>query len=108
MPSKNLQVEREMLSPPGDTILETIEYFKITQTELAERLDKKPSKVHDLITGKEPITLNTAMQLERVLGIPAEFWVNREARYREKLARIEEAEQMEANVDWIKTMPLKM
>lgn len=107
MPAKNLQIERELLSPPGDTILETIEHYKITQTELAERLDKKPSKVHDLITGKEPITLNTAMQLERVLGIAVDFWMNREARYREKLARLEEAEQAEANVDWVRMMPLK-
>jgi addiction module HigA family antidote len=107
MPAKNLQIERELLSPPGDTILETIEHYKISQTELAERLNKKPSKVHDLITGKEPITLNTALQLERVLGIAADFWMNREARYREKLARLEEAEQAEANVDWVRTMPLK-
>jgi addiction module HigA family antidote len=107
MPAKNLQIERELLSPPGDTILETIEHYKISQTELAERLNKKPSKVHDLITGKEPITLNTALQLERVLGIAFDFWMNREARYREKLARLEEAEQAEANVDWVKIMPLK-
>lgn len=107
MPAKNSQIERELLSPPGDTILETIEHYKITQTELAERLNKKPSKVHDLITGKEPITLNTAMQLEKVLGIAVDFWMNREARYREKLARLEEAEQAEANVDWVKAMPLK-
>jgi addiction module HigA family antidote len=107
MPAKNLQIERDLLSPPGDTILETIEHYKISQAQLAERLSKKPSKVHDLITGKEPITLNTAMQLERVLGISTDFWMTRETRYREKLARLEEAEQAEANVDWVKMMPLK-
>lgn len=107
MANKDLQIERELLSPPGDTILETIEYYKISQVELAERLGKKPSKVHDLITGKEPITLNTALQLERVLSIPADFWMSREARYREKLARLEEAEQAQENVDWVKNMPLK-
>ncbi|OLY94483.1 addiction module antidote protein, HigA family [Cnuella takakiae] len=107
MNKKELQAAKELLSPPGDTILETIEHYRISQAELAERLGKKPSKVHDIITGKEPITLNTALQLERVLGIEAGFWMARETNYREKLARIEEAEQAEANVEWVKNMPLK-
>lgn len=105
--NKRLQAERELLSPPGDDILETIEQRKMTQADLAARLGKATSKVNDLISGKEPITLKTAMQLEKVLGISAEYWMNREARFRTKLARIEEDEQAEANLDWVKTMPLK-
>ena len=107
MSKGKLAAERELLSPPGDTILDTIDHYKISQAELAERLGKKPSKVHDLIKGKEPITLNTAMQLEKVLGVPASFWMNRELQYREKLARIEDEDQAEANVAWVKGMPLK-
>jgi len=107
MANKKLATEKELLSPPGDTILETIEHYKISQVQLAERLGKKPSKVHDLITGKEPITLNTALQLERVLGIAADFWMSRETRYREKIARLDESAQAESNVEWVKHMPLK-
>jgi plasmid maintenance system antidote protein VapI len=29
----------------------------MSQAQLAQRLGKKPSKVHDIITGKEPITV---------------------------------------------------
>jgi addiction module HigA family antidote len=105
--NKRLQAERELLSPPGDDILETIEHLKMTQAELAARLGKTTPKVNDLISGKEPITLKTALQLEKVLGISAEYWMNREARYRTKLARIEEEEQAEANLAWVKNMPLK-
>ena len=93
--SEQLKVERELLSPPGDDILETIENIKMSQAELADRLSKTPSKVHDLITGKEPVTYNTALQLEKVLGIDAQFWLNREMNYRTKLARIEQEEALE-------------
>ena len=95
--NKQLKAESEQLSPPGDDILETIEHLKMTQAELAAKLQKPTPKVNDLISGKEPITLKTAMQLEKVLGISAAYWMNREERYRTKLAQIEEAQQVENN-----------
>ena len=105
--SEQLKAERELLSPPGDDILETIEYIKMSQAELADRLGKTASKVHDLITGKEPITYNTALQLEKVLGIDAQFWLNREMNYRTKLARIEQEEVLEEGKDWLLQQPIK-
>ncbi len=97
--NKKLQAEQELISPPGDDILETIEHLKMTRAELAARLGKTIQNVNDLISGKEAITLNTAMKLEKVLGISAEYWMNREKRYRAKLTRIEEAQQ-EPTIDF--------
>lgn len=105
--SEQLKVERELLSPPGDDILETIEHIKMSQAELADRLGKTPSKVHDLITGKEPVTYNTALQLEKVLGINAQFWLNREMNYRTKLARMEQEEVLEEDKEWLAQQPVK-
>lgn len=102
-----LKEERELLSVPGDTILETIEYMRMSQIELATRMGKTAGKINDLISGKAPITINTAMQLEKVLGIDMHFWLTREAIYREKLARIEEEEFLEQCVDWLKVQPVK-
>lgn len=105
--SEILKAERELLSPPGDDILETIEHIKMSQAELADRLGKTPSKVHDLITGKEPITYNTALQLEKVLGVDAQFWLNREINYRTKLARLEQEEALENDKEWLTQQPVK-
>ncbi len=102
-----LKDERELLSKPGDTIFETIEHFKMSQAELAYRMGKTPSKINDLISGKEPITVATAIQLEKVLGIDAHFWLNREMLYREKLSRIEQEEALEESKDWLKLQPIK-
>jgi len=105
--SNKLKDERDLLSKPGDTILETIEYIKMSQAELAERMGRTPSKVNDLISGKEPITVATALQLEKVLGIDAKFWLNREMIFREKLARLEQEEALEECMDWLKAQPIK-
>ncbi|MBK9730016.1 MAG: ImmA/IrrE family metallo-endopeptidase [Chitinophagaceae bacterium] len=102
-----LRDERELLSKPGDTILETIEHLKMSQVELAERMGKTPPKINDITAGKEPITILTALQLEKVLGIDAQFWLNRETLYREKLSRIQEEEALELSLEWLKVQPRK-
>ncbi len=102
-----LKDERELLSKPGDTILETLEHTKMSQVELANRMGKTPSKINDIISGKEPISLTTAFQLEKVLGIDAQFWINREMLYREKLSRLEQEEALEGSIDWLQMQPVK-
>ena len=105
--SNTTRDERELLSKPGDTILETLEHFKMNQAELAERMGKTPSKINDLISGKEPITVATSLQLEKVLGIDAQFWLNREINYREKLSRLDQEEALEECIEWLKQQPIK-
>src|ERR1700733_10212215 len=105
--NNNLKVERELLSKPGDTILETLEHIKMNQVELAERMGKTPSKVNDIISGKEPITINTALLLEKVLNINAQFWLNREMLYREKLSRLDQEDALQECLDWLGQQPTK-
>jgi HTH-type transcriptional regulator/antitoxin HigA len=105
--NEKLKAERALLSPPGDDILETIKYLRMSQAQLAQRLGKKPSKVHDIITGKEPITVSTALQLEKVLGVSAKMWLNRESNYREKLLRLDQGEFLGVCKEWLKEQPYK-
>ena len=105
--SNNLADERELLSKPGDTILDTLEHLKMTQAELAERMGKTSSKINDIISGKEPVTVTTALQLEKVLGIEAKFWLNREMQYREKLSRLDQEDALEECKAWLNVQPLK-
>ena len=88
-----LKDEIELLSKPGDTILETIKCLGISKDKLAEQMDRKPSEINGLLSGKEPITSATALQLEKILGIDAEFWINGERLYREKVLILHEALQ---------------
>ena len=83
----------DWVSPPGDTISDLLEERGWTQAELANRTGFTTKHINLLITGKAAITEETALKLERVLGSTAQFWLRREAQYREALARNEENEE---------------
>lgn len=79
----------------------------MSQQELAERMDRPTKTINEIIKGKEAITPQTALQLERVLGIPADFWIERERIYRLKLARLDEDEKLLQQAKWMKKFPIR-
>lgn len=105
--SSGLELQKELLSPPGDTIQETIDTIGMSQAELAERIGRPKEKLNDIIKGREPISLKTAILLERVLGIAVSFWMARENEYRMELANIEQQEFLESCYDWLNQFPVR-
>ncbi|HOF19754.1 MAG TPA: ImmA/IrrE family metallo-endopeptidase [Bacteroidales bacterium] len=103
----DIHLQKELLSPPGDTIQETIDALGMSQAELAERIGRSKEKLNGLINGSEPLTLKTAILLERVLDIPAAFWLEREKEYRLDLAKIEEQEFLTGCIEWTEKFPVK-
>jgi len=103
---KTTQMAKFLLSPPGDTIQETIDAMAMSQSELAERMGRPKEKVNDIIKGREPITTLTAFQLEKVLGVPVMFWLNREKEFRKQLYEIEQSERFEQFQDWLNLFPV--
>lgn len=97
----------DSVSPPGETLLETLDELGMSQVELAGRTGRPIKTINEIIKGKASITPETALQLERVLGIPASFWNNRERRYREHLARVEDDERLRSQVEWLKRLPIR-
>jgi plasmid maintenance system antidote protein VapI len=79
----------------------------MTQAELAERMGRPLKTINEIVAGKAAITSDTALQLEKVLGVPASFWTNHERIYRDTLARHREADELEQQLGWLKTMPVK-
>ena len=104
--SSRNEYKPDFVTPPGDTLKETLESVGMTQRELALRTGRPVKTINEIIRGKAAITAETALQLERVLGISASFWVNREQHYREYLARQAEQEALHKGKDWLKGMPL--
>jgi len=83
------QYRPDHVSPPGETLKELLRDRHLTQSELADRMGRPKKTISEIINGKSAITTDTALQLEMVLGVPAEFWNAREIQYREYLARLE-------------------
>lgn len=97
----------DWVSPPGDTLLDIIEERDWTQAELAQRLGYTTKHVNQLIKGKVPLTEDAAIRLERVVGSTVGFWLAREAKYRERCARLEAAEKFTGWIDWLDQLPIK-
>jgi len=95
------------VTPPGATLLDLLEERDWKQRELAHRLGRPVQAVNEIIAGKKEITEDTALELERVLEVPAQFWLAREAQYREHLARRRSAEASREHVPWLEQFPLK-
>jgi len=94
------------VTPPGDSIADLLEERGIRQTELATRMDVTPKFVNELIGGKVAVTPVTALALEKALDVPANFWLARDARYQEALARQKSRAEWVANVRWLDELPL--
>lgn len=80
---------------PGETMIEMMEEYGITQRELAVRMDYTPKHINEVIKGKSQITVDFAMRLESVFGLKTNFWLNLENNYREQLVRQKEVAQIE-------------
>ena len=62
---------------PGEMLLEEfIRPLVIKQTELAEWMDVSYPRLNELIHGKRSLTPDTALRLEQVFGMAAQFWLN--------------------------------
>jgi|GEM_PF-785725 len=81
------QYHPDSVSPPGETLLETLEERAISQDELARRSGLTQQTIQGILTGRVEITAEFSRQLEQALGISASFWNNRERNYRQSLEK---------------------
>lgn len=104
---EDIDLAKAIISPPGDTLAETITELGFNQSELASRMGRPQKTINEIIQGKTAIIPETAIQLERVTGVSADFWLEREKNYRLELAEILEAERVLQEKEWLKNFPIK-
>lgn len=79
------QYQPQEVSPPGETLRETLEYLKMSPLDLAKRIDISLPRLRKILVGKAPLTPEIAVKLEFILGVPAHFWNHREQHYHDYL-----------------------
>jgi HTH-type transcriptional regulator / antitoxin HigA len=85
-----VRVWPDIAIPPGELLAETLETLGMTQAELSRRTGRPAEAINEIVRGTKEITPETALQLERVLGVPAHIWTRLEADYRDTKARPED------------------
>lgn len=96
----------DQISAPGETLRELLDERGITQKDLAARMGRPAKTINEVVKGKAQITPETAVQLERALGLPAAFWNEREAHYRGYLARVEAERDAARWLPWLDRLPI--
>lgn len=62
---------------PGEIILhDFLEELGVSQREFAKKIKWSPRKVNEIVNGKRGITALSAIELSKVLGSSADFWMN--------------------------------
>ena len=76
------QYKPDYAVPPGWVLAEYLETRGISQAEFARRCGCSPKLISDIVAGAAPVSLETALQFESVLGLKATVWLGIESEYR--------------------------
>ena len=72
---------------PGEILADELGELNKSPTELARELHVPPNRISQLIAKKRAMTADTALRLEKWLGVSAAFWMNLQKRYELDIAR---------------------
>lgn len=91
---------------PGEVLALELEGRDMTQNELSVRTGLTAKHLISIAKGQSSITPETAVKLERALGMPAQYWLNLEMLYQETRARLNDERKLQMDLDWLKRFPL--
>ena len=67
---------------PGEILLEDfLKPMGLTARQLAADIDVSPSRISEIITGKRPITADTALRLGLFFSMESRFWLNLQSEF---------------------------
>lgn len=81
---------------PGEYLLDELEAKGISQKDFALQIGMQPTQLNEIIKGKGKRAINaeTALLLEKALGISAEYWLNIQKNYELDAAKINKKTQL--------------
>ncbi len=91
---------------PGETLAETLDELGMSQAELAQRMGRPLQMISEIVQGKKAITAETALQLERATGIPANFWNSSQRNFEAAVARLTEEHDLAPDSAWVDGFPV--
>ena len=72
---------------PGEMLAFELEIRQMTKHELAKQTGLSFGHIRDILRARAAITLEIATELERVIGMPMQFWINLQTQYDASLGR---------------------
>lgn len=100
------QYQPDYAVSPGEVLNFELQMRGIKKNALAKRTGLTPKHISDLLNAKSSLTVETAIKLERAMGMPVQFWMNLETEYGEALARLAEKNRLKRDLSWLKRLPV--
>lgn len=79
--SKSREIHTDISLHPGEILLDELEAREIRKIDFAAKMDMKPGHFSELLHGKRHVSAATALKLEKLLGISAEYWMRAQVYY---------------------------
>jgi HTH-type transcriptional regulator/antitoxin HigA len=90
---------------PGEILQAELDARNLTQAELALRTGLTPKHVNQVVKGTASLSSDTALRLERALGIPSYIWNKLEANYQDHRARQKARKSLTDYKGWLRRFP---
>jgi addiction module HigA family antidote len=90
---------------PATTLNEKLKEMGMSRKEFAVRTGKPEKTIIAVLKEESSLTPEMAVLFEKVTQIPAKFWINKQARYNEYIARKKHQEAITEAIDWAKQFP---
>ena len=84
---------------PGESLKDELTFLNLSQVELAQRTGLSEKHISQIMNSVDPISPETAIKLERAIGIPASFWNNLQKDYDLTTARLETQKKIEKEIN---------
>ena len=79
--TRGKEIHTDVTLHPGEIINDELEARNIKKLVFAEKIGMKPGHLSDLLHGKRHVSAATAIKLEKLLNIPAEYWMRVQVYY---------------------------
>jgi addiction module HigA family antidote len=90
--SRGKEIHTDITLHPGDVLQDELEARDIKKSHFAAQLGMKPGHFSELLHGKRHISAATAIKLEKLLDISAEYWMRVQVYYDLFVERTKEKE----------------
>ena len=89
MKNQNENIVPFVATHPGEILADELEARGLTEKELATQLKVTDAYLELILKGQNEVTEEFAFRLEKVLGIPVQFWLAMQENYYEDTRQIE-------------------
>lgn len=80
------QIKQYHTSSAADLLKEVMDYYDITQADLAERIGVSQKNISDILNRKRYLTEVLVIRIEKVMGISSELLLSLDSNYKLQLA----------------------